>query len=85
MDISLYVIGLTVTLLTFLFLVTVFSYLRQPPPAPEKESKQNRIQESKQNRIQSDTIIDSLDWMLQHQIIDSNEYTKLMGKCLPFF
>lgn len=47
---------------------------------PKSESKPRTKEKAK-----SAEVIDSLDWMLMNQIISSQEYAKIMLKCLPFF
>jgi len=38
----------------------------------------------KKPKQSSSQVVDTLDWMLAHNIITPQEYTQLMGKCLPF-
>jgi len=49
-----------------------------------ESSKNQNIKQTKKQIKESELIIDSLDWMLQRNIITPEEYTKLIGKCLPF-
>jgi hypothetical protein len=47
--------------------------------------KNNKKQKtSSKSKLKSDEIIDTLEWMLAHNIITPQEYTKLMGKCLQY-
>jgi hypothetical protein len=80
--------------LQFIFMITIISILfiyaisskhnkdmqeRERPPKDEPKPKK-----PSKRRTHSDEIIDTLDWMLMNSIITKEEYTKLMGKCLPF-
>jgi len=49
----------------------------------KKEQQQYQRPTSK-TKPKSNEVIDTLDWMLMNSIITPEEYTKLMGKCLPF-
>ena len=38
----------------------------------------------KKPKQSSSQVVDTLDWMLAHSIITPQEYSQLMGKCLPY-
>lgn len=70
---------LTLMLLIFLAFVFLISAIKQNQPKQRAEPKPKIKAKSR-----TDEVMDSLDWMLSNQIITSAEYTKLLGKCLPF-
>lgn len=68
----------------FLLIVSVILVLTKPV----KQSKQT-IEEPKQtrksNKLEPEDFMITLDWLLTHNIIDTQEYNKLVAKSLPYF
>lgn len=61
--------------------------------ASERKQKEKELEMKYQNTVptkkipkkqKNDEIIDTLNFMLAHNIIDTKEYNTLMVKCLPF-
>lgn len=65
--------------ITLIFLAVIFYISTIPRNEPKNEPPKK-----KKSKTNSDDIVDALDWMLAHSIITPQEYTKIMGKCLPF-
>lgn len=53
---------------------------RKITPKKEREQKPKKRTKSEEGAM----VIDTLDFMLQRNIIDSKQYNELMVKCLPF-
>lgn len=69
--------------ITLIFILAVFT-IAGKQTAYDKEMEKRYPPPSKKKVQKSDEIIDTLDWMLANSIITPQEYTKLVGKCLPF-
>lgn len=65
--------------ITLIFIVTVFWIASKTPQKPPKDTKTKYI-----DKPRSVQVIDTLDWMLENNIITPQEYSKLIGKSLPF-
>lgn len=72
----------TIAICTLAYMLLVFSIATTGDK--QKEEKQPKQKTTKKTTPQSSDVIDTLDWMLANSIITPQEYSKLMGKCLPF-
>jgi hypothetical protein len=77
--------------ITLFFILGVFSIAKDKEIklAEQKQHEQELKKKSapvtkSSTKTQGAEIIDTLDWMLANNIIDTKEYTRLMGKCLQY-
>lgn len=70
---------MVLSLLIFLFLVFMVGILNQKEKRPSKERTPKVIQKERH-----DEVIDTLDFLLQNQIITPTEYNNLVVKSLPY-
>lgn len=73
------IVGLAFFLLTFLIIVYLIGRIKN------RNKQNNDVTDTPTTKPKSDEIIDSLDWMLSMGIIDTNEYNRIMVKCLSYF
>ncbi len=75
---------------TLIGIITIFVLSSWHNDKIYQREKEERLQKQKgntnttNNKPKSSEVVDTLDWMLSRHIITPEEYTKLMGKCLPF-
>lgn len=74
-------------MIALVFIALMFFISTRPKDEPEQSTPQtkNEAKARIKKKSRSAEVIDTLDWMLQNQIISSHEYSKLMAKCLQFF
>lgn len=69
---------------TLVFILAVFTIAGKRQSEYDKEVARREKKIDKKTVQKSNDVIDTLDWMLANSIITPQEYSKLIGKCLPF-
>lgn len=72
------VITLTIILLVFLLGVLIISMLTKETKTTQSNEPRTAEKEIHEN------LIDSLNWLLQHNIITTTEYNQIITKSLPY-
>lgn len=70
--------------ITLIFILAVFTISGKQQSKYDKEMAKREPKIDKKKVQKSDEIIDALDWLLANSIITPQEYSKIIGKALPF-
>jgi hypothetical protein len=73
-----------VVFLLLLLIVTIILVLTKPVKH-QKQPTQETNKPRKSSKLEPDDFMLVLDWLLTHNVIDTQEYNRLVAKSLPFF